>query len=76
MRKKSATQPVVSTITRSAMPKPKSPNPSHEDIARLAYTYWKARDGQGGSPEEDWYRAEQEIQLRTKTSASSESNAE
>ena len=34
-----------------------------EEIARLAYSYWEARGYQGGSPEEDWLRAEQ--QLRT-----------
>jgi len=33
----------------------------HEEIARLAYSYWEARGYQGGSPEEDWYRAEREI---------------
>ncbi len=32
-----------------------------EKIALLAYSYWQARGCQGGSPEEDWYRAEQEI---------------
>jgi len=35
--------------------------PSHEDIAALAYSYWEARGCQGGSPEEDWLRAEQEL---------------
>ncbi len=33
----------------------------HEQIALLAYSYWEARGGQGGSPEEDWYRAEREF---------------
>ena len=32
-----------------------------ERIALLAYTYWEKRGCQGGSPEEDWYRAEREI---------------
>ncbi len=36
---------------------------AHEDIARLAYALWEARGCQGGNPEEDWLRAEQ--QLRT-----------
>ena len=40
------------------------PAPSHEEIARLAYTYWESRGRQHGSPEEDWYRAERELQLR------------
>jgi hypothetical protein len=36
----------------------------HEQIAFLAYSYWESRGRQGGSPEEDWYRAEQEIRGR------------
>lgn len=35
--------------------------PAHDAIARLAYSYWEARGCQGGSPEEDWLRAEGEI---------------
>jgi len=35
--------------------------PSPEQIAVLAYLYWEARGCQGGSPEEDWLRAEQEL---------------
>jgi hypothetical protein len=34
---------------------------SNEDIARLAYSFWEARGYQGGSPEEDWLRAEQQL---------------
>jgi len=33
-------------------------------IARLAYSYWEARGYQGGSPEADWLRAEQEISAK------------
>jgi hypothetical protein len=32
-----------------------------EKIAVLAYTHWMQRGCPGGSPEEDWFRAEQEI---------------
>ena len=32
-----------------------------ERIALLAYSYWEARDRQGGSPQEDWLRAEREV---------------
>jgi uncharacterized phage protein gp47/JayE len=32
--------------------------PTHEEIARLAYSYWEARGYRGGSPLEDWFRAE------------------
>jgi hypothetical protein len=34
-----------------------------ERIAVLAYTYWMQRGCQGGSSEEDWFRAEREINL-------------
>ena len=34
---------------------------SRDEIARLAYSYWEARGGNGGSPEDDWFRAEQEL---------------
>lgn len=40
------------------------PQSEHEAIARLAHSYWEARGRQGGSPEEDWLRAEQEIRRR------------
>ena len=35
-----------------------------EQIAHLAYSYWEARGYQGGSPEEDWLRAEQELRAQ------------
>jgi Protein of unknown function (DUF2934) len=48
------------------------PAPQPEDapaaIARLAYSYWEARGYQGGSPEEDWLRAEQEYRTRSAVS--------
>jgi hypothetical protein len=37
--------------------------PTYDEIAKLAYSYWQARGCQGGSPEEDWARAEQELRL-------------
>ncbi len=33
----------------------------HERIELLAYSYWIQRGCQGGSPDEDWFRAEREI---------------
>jgi hypothetical protein len=33
--------------------------PTHEQIAKRAYEIWKS--GKGGSPEENWYRAEREL---------------
>jgi len=38
-----------------------------EKIALLAYSYWEQRGYQGGSPEEDWYRAERETGLGAST---------
>ena len=35
--------------------------PTESQIAELAYSYWEARGGQGGSPWEDWFRAEREL---------------
>jgi len=37
------------------------------EIASLAHALWEARGGQGGSPEDDWYRAEQELRARRVT---------
>jgi len=38
--------------------------PTQDEIAQLAYTYWEARGGAGGSPWEDWFRAEEELKRR------------
>jgi Protein of unknown function (DUF2934) len=35
--------------------------PTDQDVAELAYSYWEARGGRGGSPWEDWFRAEREL---------------
>src|SRR3954463_6242791 len=43
--------------------------PSYDEIANLAYSYWEARGCQGGCPEEDWVRAEQELRGLTKVAA-------
>ncbi len=34
-----------------------------EKIQLLAYSYWLERGCRGGSPEEDWFRAERELDL-------------
>ena len=39
------------------------------EIARLAYSYWEARGYQGGSPEEDWLRAERELNSKLVSTA-------
>jgi hypothetical protein len=35
--------------------------PDREEVVRLAHSYWEARGYQGGSAEEDWFRAEREL---------------
>jgi hypothetical protein len=47
---------------------PPAYEPSHEKVAELAYLYWEARGYQGGCPEEDWLRAEQELRVRSSAS--------
>ncbi len=37
---------------------------SHEEVSRLAYSYFVARGYQGGSEVEDWLRAERELKER------------
>ena len=48
------TQPVPTELLQEQIP-------SQQQIASLAYSYWVARGYQGGSPEQDWLRAEQEL---------------
>jgi putative hemolysin len=43
---------------------PQSAEPDPVEIARLAYSYWEARGGEAGSPEEDWRCAEAELRAR------------
>jgi hypothetical protein len=49
-----AAEPVSGAVTETS-------EPSRDEIAALAYSYWEARGYQGGSSEEDWLRAEQEL---------------
>jgi len=55
-------------VTRNAEPSVTATTdvaePSQDAIARLAYSYWEARGCQGGSPEEDWVRAELELRAK------------
>jgi DUF2934 family protein len=60
-------------IPASAAPEPEAPvaastsqyEPSHEEIARLAHSYWLARGCEGGSADEDWQRAERELRMQS-----------
>jgi hypothetical protein len=65
-RRKPAASPRAKRSTPASAPatpvaKPVASAPSPEQIASLAYSYWEARGCQGGSPEADWLRAEQEL---------------
>lgn len=46
----------------------------HGEIAALAYEFWMARGCPIGSPEEDWFRAEEQIKNR-KTNAEERTGA-
>jgi hypothetical protein len=46
-------EPVAVTVSATA--------PSSDEVAKLAYSFWADRGYQGGSPEEDWLRAEQQL---------------
>ena len=64
--KSTTAAPHKHTTKKAAQPAESvSEQPTHTvttaDIARLAYSYWEARGYQGGSPEADWLRAEQEL---------------
>jgi hypothetical protein len=37
------------------------PTQTREEIERRAYDYWEARGRPWGTPETDWFRAEQEL---------------
>jgi hypothetical protein len=63
----SATKPKASAATHKRATK-HSTKPaitvrevSEKEISRLAYSYWEARGYQGGSADEDWFRAEREL---------------
>ena len=69
------TQTIMPTATRRKQEQPKiiNHNPDvldPEEIARLAHSYWESRDGIGGSPEDDWYRAVEELHEREAVVAS------
>jgi hypothetical protein len=54
----------VETSSPAETAAPVAAAPSQDEIASLAYLYWEARGCQGGSPEEDWLRAERELIAR------------
>jgi len=43
-------------------PSPEAQEATHAHISKLAYSYWIARDHAHGFADEDWHRAERELQ--------------
>jgi hypothetical protein len=54
-------QMVQESATQGASSKPANLNPGHDAIAALAYQLWVLRARPIGSPEVDWFRAEEEL---------------
>jgi hypothetical protein len=48
-------------ISTTALEEISEPPENSEQIAALAYEFWQARGCLEGTPEEDWFRAKQEI---------------
>jgi Protein of unknown function (DUF2934) len=61
----SIAEPATGAVETVAAPTVSAP--SYQEIAQLAYTFWEARGGQGGSQEEDWLRAEEQLRARVST---------
>ncbi len=45
---------------------PQLSNAQHEQIEKLAYRLWEDRGAPSGSPDDDWFRAEQELRQRSR----------
>lgn len=69
-RRVSRTKGSVSSTSEISSPaQTAGPVIDREAIALLAYSYWEARGFTGGSPEEDWLRAERELRTTLASSA-------
>ncbi|MBC8166327.1 MAG: DUF2934 domain-containing protein [Bryobacteraceae bacterium] len=55
------TSAVTKVVPAVAPFKPPTHLPTHEDIAQLAWSYSEQRGHHGGSPHEDWLRAERDL---------------
>jgi len=60
-RNSAVTERSESAIAPSSAAAAPASIPTFDEIAGLAYSYWEARGYQGGSSEQDWLRAEQEL---------------
>ncbi len=68
-RTKPANPVAESTSPAAEQPETRAQIVDRDAIARLAYSYWEARGFVGGTPEEDWLRAESEIRSSHAASA-------
>jgi hypothetical protein len=59
----------TSEISSPASAHSAEPVIDREAVSLLAYSYWEARGFTGGSPEEDWLRAEREMRTALAASA-------
>ncbi len=58
-------KPAVKKAVKAAVPPAEKPHvDAHAEISRIAYGYWVSRGCQGGSPADDWFRAEAEFAQR------------
>jgi hypothetical protein len=65
-KKEQLLPPGADEINASFSERLDKPSLTEEDlIAPLAYDYWRQRGCPEGCPEDDWFRAEQEIRSRT-----------
>lgn len=62
--------PVTLSAAAAAAPAPVRYEPSHDEVAKLAYSYYVARGYQPGDPNADWFRAVQELKARHAAAAS------
>lgn len=53
-----ATKPAT---TPEVSPDPTTSQPTYEEISVLAYSLWEARGRPEGTPEEDWFKAEETL---------------
>src|SRR5579884_1078797 len=63
LRRQSIMNAAVSTADDKHFPEPAPILPTKERVAALAYQLWLERGRPEGSPEVDWFQAEQELTL-------------
>ncbi len=61
----SSSAPAVTETAHATAESVTAYSPAHQEIAALAYGYWLNRGCQDGFAEEDWLRAERELQRGT-----------